>query len=106
MYMLGTMLWISPGSHELNPQLLLQETKENYNKQFQLLSCSISCLLIAHTLAASLARYKKNPSSPMVLNGSECLLIDTDICNFFQTYGEKQQHSTWDGKEKKNITKL
>ena len=23
MYMLGTMLWISPGSHELNPQLLL-----------------------------------------------------------------------------------
>ena len=46
-------------------------------------SRSIPCLLIAHTLAASLARYKKNPWSPMVFNGTECLLIDTDICNFF-----------------------
>ena len=36
----------------------------------------------------------------MVLNGTECLLINTDICILFQTYGEKQQHSTWDGKGK------
>ena len=98
--MLRTILWVSPGSYELDPQLLLQEAKENYNKQNFL----VIQFPAYYTLTASLASYKKNPWSPMVSNGSECLLIDTDICNFFQTYGEKQQHSTWDGKEKKTTT--
>ena len=98
--MLRTILWVSPGSYELDPQLLLQEAKENYNEQNFL----VVQFPAYYTLTASLARYKKNPWSPMVSNGSECLLIDTDICNFFQTYGEKQQHSTWDGKEKKTTT--